>query len=157
MTPWTAAHQASLPFTISQSLLNSCPLGQWCHPTISSSVALFSSCPQSSPASGSFLMSWLLASGGQSIRAPATSSALAVNIQDWFPLGLTGLIYLQSKGLSRVFFQYQFEIISSSVFSLLHDPNLVEFQKKKKERERRKKIENLMKLVSHIWRFDFAN
>ena len=80
---------------------NSCPLSRWCHPTISSSVIPFSSCLQSFPASGSFPMSWLFASGGQSIGAPA--SVLLMNIQDWFPLGLTGLISLQSKGLSRVF------------------------------------------------------
>ena len=80
---------------------NSCPLSLWCHPTISSSVIPFSSCPQSFPASGSFLMSWLFVSGGQSIGASA--SVLPMNIQDWFPLGLTGLISLQSKRLSRVF------------------------------------------------------
>ena len=78
---------------------NSCPLSQWCHPTVSCSVALFS-CPQSFPASGSFPMSWLFASGGQSTGASASASALPVNIQDWFPLGLTDLL---SKGLSRVF------------------------------------------------------
>ena len=76
---------------------NSCPLSQWCHPTISSSVVPFSSCLQSFPASGSFLMSQLFASGGQSIGA--STSVLPMNIQDWFPLGLTGLISLQSKGL----------------------------------------------------------
>ena len=80
---------------------NSCALSQWCHSTISSSVVPFSSCLQSFPASGSFLMSHLFASGGQSIGVSA--SILPMNIQDWFPLGLTGLISLQSKGLSRVF------------------------------------------------------
>ena len=80
---------------------NSCPLSRWCHPTISSSVILFSSCHQSFPASGSFPMNWLFASGGQNIGASA--SVLPMNIQDWFPLGLTGLISVQSKGLSRVF------------------------------------------------------
>ena len=78
---------------------NSCPLSQWCYPTISSSVTPFSSCPQPFSASGSFPMSRLFASGGQSIRA----SALPMNIQGWFPLGLTGLISLQSKGFSIVF------------------------------------------------------
>ena len=82
---------------------NSCPLSQWCHPTISSSVVPFSSCLQSFPASGSSLMSWLFASGGQSIGASVSASVLPMNIQDWFPLGLTGLISLQSKKLSRVF------------------------------------------------------
>ena len=80
---------------------NSCPLNQWCHPTISSSFTPFSSCLQSFPAAGSFLISQLFASDGQSIGASA--SVLPVNIQRWFPLGLTGLIYLKSKGLSKVF------------------------------------------------------
>ena len=80
---------------------NSCPLSQWCHPTISSSVVPFSSCLLSFPPSGSFLMSQLFTSGGQTIGS--SGSVLPMNIQDWFPLGLTGLISLQSKGLSRVF------------------------------------------------------
>ena len=79
---------------------NSCLLSRWCHPTILFSVVPFS-CLQSFPASGSFLMSQLFTSGGQNIGASA--SVLSMNIQDWFPLGLTGLIFLQSKGLSRVF------------------------------------------------------
>ena len=82
---------------------NSCPLSRWCHPTISSSVVPFSFCFQSFPASGSFSMSWLFASGSQSIGASTSPSVLLMNIQDWFPLGLTGLISLQAKGLSRVF------------------------------------------------------
>ena len=82
---------------------NSCQLSQWCHPIISSSVIPFSSCSQSFPASGSFPMSRLFTSGGQSIGASASASVLPVNIQGWFPLGLTGLISLLSKGLSRVF------------------------------------------------------
>ena len=80
---------------------NSCPLSRWCHPTILSSAIPFSSCLQSFPASGSFLMSWLFASGSQSIGA--STSVLLMNIQDWFPLGLTDFISLQSKGISRVF------------------------------------------------------
>ena len=79
---------------------NFCPLSRSCHPTISSSVTPFSFCIQSFPASGSFLMSQLFASGGQSIGASA--SVLPMNIQGWFPLGLTGLISLLSKGLSKV-------------------------------------------------------
>ena len=75
---------------------NACPLSQWCHPAISS-------CLQSFPASGSFPMSQFSASSGQSIRVSASASVLPVNIQDWFPLRLTGWISLQSKGLSRVF------------------------------------------------------
>ena len=81
---------------------NSCPLSQWCHSTTSSSVVLFSSCLQSFPASRSFLMSWLIshfASGGQSIGASASASVLSMNIQDWFHLGWTGWISLQSKSL----------------------------------------------------------
>ena len=82
---------------------NSCPLSPWCHPTISSSVIPFSSCPQSFPASGSFQMSQLFTSGGQSIGGSASASVLPVNTQNWSPLGWTGWISLQSKGLSRVF------------------------------------------------------
>ena len=102
-TPWTATHQASVSFAISWSLSSSCPLSQWCHLTISSSATLFSICLQSLPASGSFLMNQLFASGSQSIGASASASVLSVNIQDWFPLGWIGWISLQSKGLSRVF------------------------------------------------------
>ena len=82
---------------------NPCPLSRWCHPTISSSVVPFSSCPQSFPASGSFPMSQLFISGGQSIGVSASTSVLPVNTQDWFPSGWTGWISLQSKGLSGVF------------------------------------------------------
>ena len=82
---------------------NSCPLNQWCHPTISSSVAPFSSCLQSFPASGSFQMSQFFTSGGQNIGVSASASVLPMNIQDWFPLGWTGWISLLFKGLSRVF------------------------------------------------------
>ena len=83
---------------------NSSPLTQGCHPTISSSVIPFSSCLQSFPASGSFPMSWLFTSGSQSVGASASSSVFPISIQGWFPLGLTGLISLLSKGLSKVFF-----------------------------------------------------
>ena len=100
---WTAACQSSLSLTISGVYANSCPLSQWCHPTISSSVVPFSSCPQSFPASGSFQMSQLFASSGQNISASTLASILVMNIQSWFPLWLTGLISLLSKGLSRVF------------------------------------------------------
>ena len=81
---------------------NSCPSSQWCHTTISSSVIAFSSCLQSFPTSGSFPKSQFFASGGQSIGVSASASVHPMNIQDWFPLGLTGWISLQSKGLSRV-------------------------------------------------------
>ena len=83
---------------------NPCPSSRWCHPAISSSVVPFSSCPQSFLASGSFQMSQFFTSGGQSIRVSASVSVLPMNIQDWFPLGWTGWISLQSRGLSRVFF-----------------------------------------------------
>ena len=82
---------------------NSCPLTWWCHPIISSSDVPFSTCPQSFSASGSFQMSQHFESGGQSIGVSATTSILPMNIQDWSPLGWTGWISLQSKGLSRVF------------------------------------------------------
>ena len=93
-TPWTATCQASL------SITNSCPLSQWCHSTVTSSVIPFSHL-QSFPASGSFQMSQFFASGGQSIGVSASASVFPMNIQDWFLLGRTGWI-LQSKGLSRV-------------------------------------------------------
>ena len=83
---------------------NSCPLSQWCHPAISSSVISFSSYSQSLLASGSFPMSQLFAWGGQSIGVSASASVLPMNTQDWSPLGWTGWISLQSKGLTRVFF-----------------------------------------------------
>ena len=82
---------------------NPCPLSRWCHPTISSSVVPFSSCPQSFPASGSFPISQLFASGGQRIGVSASTSVLPMNNQDWSPLGWTGWISSQSKGLAIVF------------------------------------------------------
>ena len=130
--PCTAACQTSLSITNSQSLLklmsracsNSCPSSWWGHPTISSSVVPFSSCLQSFPTSGSFPVSRFFASGGQSIRVSASASVLPMNIQDRFPLGCTGWISLQSKGLSRVssnitvqkhqFFSAQLSIYSNS-------------------------------------------
>ena len=99
----TVACQASLPSPTPRVYSNSCPLSQWCHPTISSSVVPFSSHLQSFPVSGSFQMSQLFASGGQSSGVSASASGLPVNIQDWFPWGWTGSISLLFKGLSRVF------------------------------------------------------
>ena len=93
---------------------NSCPLNQWCHPTISSSIAPFSSCPSSFLASGSFPVSQLFTSGGQRIGALASASLLPMNILGWFPLGLAGLVSLQSKGLSRVL-----SILWLSAFSMV--------------------------------------
>ena len=103
VTPWTAAGQASLSITNSQSLHKLMSLSLWCHPTISSSVVPFFSHLQSFPESGSFPMSQFFASSGQNIGVSASTSVHPMNIQDWFPLGLTGLTSLQSKGLSRVF------------------------------------------------------
>ena len=82
---------------------NPCLLSRWCHPTISSSIVPFTTCPQSFPASGSFQISQLFTLGGQSIGVSASTSVLPMNTQDWAPLGWTGWISLQSKGLSRVF------------------------------------------------------
>ena len=108
---------------------NSCPLNQYCHPTILFFVALFS-CPQSSPGSGSFPVRWFFTSGGQSVRASTSTSVLPMNIQGWFPLGLTGLISLQSKGLSRVFSsttvqKHQFFGTQPSLWSNSHIPYLI--------------------------------
>ena len=91
------------PSTTPKVYSNPCPLSRWCHPTISFSVILFSSCLQSFPASGSFQISQLFTSGGQSTGVSASTSVLPVNTQDWSPLGWTGWISLQSKGLSRIF------------------------------------------------------
>jgi len=102
-TPWTAAHQASLSITSSWAYSNSCPLSWWCFPTISSSAVPFSSCLQSFPASGAFQMCQFFTSGGQSIGVSASASVLPMNIQDRFPVGWTGWIFLLSKRLSRVF------------------------------------------------------
>ena len=101
-TLWTAARRLPCPSPTPGTCSNSCPLNWWCHPTISSSVIPFSSCLQSFPASV-FPMSQFFASGDQSIGATASASVLPMNIQDWFPLGLTGWISFQAKGLSRVF------------------------------------------------------
>jgi len=103
---------------------NSCPLSRWCYLTISSSIVPFPSCPQSFPASEPFPVSQFFASGGQSIRASASASVLSMNIQGWFPLGLTGLISFLSKGLSRVISRTKLESISSSALSLLYGPTL---------------------------------
>ena len=91
------------PSPIPRACSNSCPSSQWCYPTILFSVIPFSSCLHSFPVSGSFPMSQLFASSGQSIGVSASAPVLPINIQDWFPLGLTGLISLHSKGLSRIF------------------------------------------------------
>ena len=117
LQPYGLQHARLLyPSLTPKACSNSSPLGQWCHPTISSSVTHFFSCPQSFPSSESFPMSQFFTSGGQSIGASA--SVLPMNIQDWFPLGWTGLISLQSEGLSRVFSSTQFEVIRAALMSL---------------------------------------
>ena len=103
---------------------NSCPLSQWCHPTISSSVIPLSCCLQTFPTSESFPVSQFFASGGQSIWVSASTSALPMNTQDWSPLGWTGWISLQSKGLSRVFSNTTVQSINSLVLSFLYSPTL---------------------------------
>ena len=102
----------------------SCASSRWCHPAISSSVVPFSSCPQSLSASGSFLMSQLFAWGGQSIGVSASASFLPMNTQDWSPLGWTGWISLQSKGLARVFSNTIVQKHQFFGFSFLHSPTL---------------------------------
>ena len=123
--PWTATCQASMSFTVSWSLLKLMSFESGCHPTFSTSVVLLSSCLQSFPASGSFPKSQLFAAGGQSIRASALALILSMNIQDWFPLGLTELNSLKSKGLSKVFcnttvWKHQFFCVQPSLWSNSH-------------------------------------
>ena len=101
---------------------NSCPLSQWCHPTISYSIIPFSSCPQSFPASGSFPMRQLFTSGVQSIGASASASVLSMNIQDWFPLGLSGLIFFSPRDSQESSPTPQFKSLNSSALSLLYGP-----------------------------------
>ena len=103
---------------------NSCPSSQWCHPTISSSVIPFSSCLQSFTVSGSFQMSQLFTSGGQSIGASASASVLSMNIHGWFPLGLTGLISCSPRDSQESSQAPQIKSIISSAFSLLYGPTL---------------------------------
>ena len=121
-TPWTGARHVPLSFTISWSLLKLTSLSWWCHPTISSSIAPFSYCPQYFPASRSFTMSWLFASGDQSFGASA--SVLPVDIQGWFPLGWTVSISLLSRDSQESSLAPKFESINPSVFSLLYGPTL---------------------------------
>ena len=123
-TPWTAGHQPPLTFTISQSFLNLMSIESLMHPTLSSSVALFSSCPQSLPASGSFSMSWLFASDGQSIGASASASVFPMNIHGRFSLGLTSLI-LAVQGILKSPPGRQFEsIVSLVLFFFFYCPAL---------------------------------
>ena len=123
-TPWTAARQTSLSITNSRSLLKVMSIESVILSNISSSVVPFSSHLQSFPASRTFPVSQFFTSSDQNIRASALASVLPVNIQDWLPLQLTGLISLQSKGLSRVFSNTKFKSINSSALSLLYSPTL---------------------------------
>ena len=123
LTLWCKGTQHSRPPCPSptpQACPNSCPLSQWCHPTFSSCVIPFSSCFQSFPASGSFPVSQFFTSHGQSIGASTSASVISVNIQDRFPLGLTGWISLQSRGLSTPWFKS----IISFLISFLYSPTL---------------------------------
>ena len=134
-TPWTAEHlhgqvdRPPCPSPTPRVYPNSCPLSQWCHPTISSSVITFSTCLQFFPASGSFPITQFFASGGQSTGVSASTSVFPMNTQDWSPLGWTGWISLQSKGLSRVFSnttvqKHQFfglSFLYSSTLTSVHD------------------------------------
>ena len=122
-TPWTAAPQASLSFTISQTLLRLMSI-EWMIPSNHLILVPFSSCPQSFPASGSFPINQLFASGGQSIGALVSASVLPMNIQGSFLLGWTGWISLLSKGLSRDFSNTTFKGINSLALSLLYGPTL---------------------------------
>ena len=114
--PWTVAHQPPCPSPTRAVYSNSCPLSQWCHPTISSSVVPFSSCLQSFPAPGSFQMGQFFASYGQSIGVSASAAVLPVNIQDWFPWGWTGLDFLAVQGTLKSLLQHH----SSKVSILWH-------------------------------------
>ena len=118
---------ARLPYPLlsPRDCSHSCPLSQWCQTSILSSVIPFSTCPKSSSASGSFPMSWLFASGGQSIGTSASASVLPMNIQDWYPLWFTGFIFLLFKELSRIFssttiWNHQFFCAQSSLCSNSH-------------------------------------
>ena len=117
VTPWTTAHQPPCPSPTPKVGPNPCPLSWWCHPTISSSVIPFFSCPQSFPASGSFPMSQFSTSGGQSIGVSASTSVPPMNIQDWSPLGWTGWISLQSKGLLT----FVLSFLSRPTLTFIHD------------------------------------
>ena len=123
-TPWTSARQASLSITNSRSYPNPCPLSQWCHPTISSSVVPFSFCPQSFPALGSFQMRQLFATGGQSIGVSASTSVLPVNTKDWSPLG--GLVGspCSPRETQESSPTPQFKSINSLALSCLHSLTL---------------------------------
>ena len=123
VTPWTAARQASLASPTPRAYSNSCPLSQWCHPTISSSVIPFSSRLQSFQPSGSFQMSQFFSSGGQSIRVSASASVLPMDIQDWF-FRIDWLDLLAVQQTLKSLLEHQFKSINYSVLSFLYSPTL---------------------------------
>ena len=122
------------PLPIPSASSNSCPLSQWCHTTVSSSVIPFFSCLQSFTASGSFPVSQFFASGGQRIAVSISASVLPMNIQDWFPLGWTGCIFLQSKGLSRVFSNTSVQKHQFLALSFLYNPTLTSIHDHRKNK-----------------------
>ena len=134
-TLWTAAYQASLSIINSQSMLKLMSIESVMPSNLSSSAVPFSSCRQSSPASGSFPMSQLFSPHGQSVGASASASVLPMNIQDWFPLGLTGLISLLSKGLSRAFSNTTVQNHQLFGTQLLYGPTLTSIHRKKESKE----------------------
>ena len=123
VTPWTVAHKASLCITTLEACSNTCLSSQWCHPTILSSVVTFS-CLQCFPASGSFQMSQFFTSGDQSVGVSASISVLPVNIQDWFPLGLTGWSHCSPRDSQEFSPTSQFTSKNSLVLSFLYGPTL---------------------------------
>ena len=123
-TPWNAAYQPPCPSPSPEVCPSSCPLHQWYLPAVLSSDTLFSFCPQSFPAPGTFPMSELFASGDQNTAASTSASALPMSLRGWFPLRLTGWISLLSKGLSGVFSSTKFKDINSLAFCLLYGPVL---------------------------------
>ena len=130
--PLTAACQASLSIINSRSLLSSCPLSRWCYPTISFSVVTFSSSLQSFPASGSFLLNQLFASGGQSIGVSASASVLPMNIQDWFSLGLTGFYLLVVQRTLKSLLQHhssKASILQHSAFFIVQFTSIHDYWK----------------------------
>ena len=141
------------PLPSSRVCSKSQTLSRWCHPTISSSVIPSSSCLQSFPASGSFQMSQLFTSGGQSTGASASASVLPMNIHGWFPLGLTGLISLESKGFSRCLLQLQSSkasVLRCSAFSMVHLSHLYMTTGKTIALTRRTFLDKVMSLLFHM-------
>ena len=124
VTPWTVPTRLPCPSPTPRTCSNSCPLSQWCHPTISSSVMPFSSCLRSFPAARSFQMSQFFALVGQSVGVSASASVLPMNIQDWFPLGWTGWISLQSHSCVQ-FFVTPWTAACQAYLSITNSQNLL--------------------------------